>query len=60
MAPLIEGVALEGFIADKAFDNNRTIADLTERGSKIVISQMPRRKAPLRIDLEIYSTNGAT
>ena len=44
----------DGFIADKAFDNNRTIADLTERGSKIVISQMPRRKAPLAIDLEIY------
>lgn len=54
VAPLIEGIAFEGFIADKAFDNNRAIADLTERGSKIVISQMPRRKAPLAIDLEIY------
>ena len=54
VAPLIEGVTFEGFIADKAFDNNRTIADLTERGSKVVISQMPNRKAPLAIDLEIY------
>ena len=54
VAPLIEGVTFEGFIADKAFDNNRTIADLTEHGSKIVISQMPNRKAPLAIDLEIY------
>jgi transposase len=54
VAPLIEGVEFEGLIADKAFDNNRIIAELTERGSKIVVSQMPNRKAPLAIDLDIY------
>jgi transposase len=54
VAPLIEGVEFDGLIADKAFDNDRMIAELTERGAKIVVSQMPHRKAPLNIDLEIY------
>ena len=54
VAPLIEGIEFEGFIADKAFDNNAIIAELSERGAKIVVSQMPNRKAPLAIDLDIY------
>jgi transposase len=54
VAPLIEGVEFEGLIADKAFDNNHIITELTERGAKIVVSQMPKRKAPLAIDLDIY------
>jgi transposase len=54
VAPLIDGLAFDGFIADKAFDSNSIIADLNERGAKIVISQHPRRAAPLPIDLEIY------
>ena len=54
VAPLIDGVEFEGLIADKAFDNDRIIAELTGRGSKIVVSQMPNRKAPLAIDLDIY------
>ena len=41
-------------IADKAFDSNSIIADLNERGAKIVISQHPRRASPLPIDAEIY------
>jgi hypothetical protein len=48
VAPLIDGLGFEGFIADKAFDSNSIMADLNERGTKIVISQHPRR-ASLRM-----------
>ena len=41
--PLIEGVSFDALIADKAFDSNAIIADLDERGAKVVISQHPRR-----------------
>ena len=45
--PLIEGVEFGALIADKAFDTNWIIAELNQRGAKIVISQHPRRaKAP--------------
>jgi transposase len=54
VAPLIEDVEFEGLIGDKAFDANWIIDELNERGAKIVISQMPQRKAPLAIDLEVY------
>ncbi len=54
MAPLIEDIALGGLIADKAFDSNWIIADMNERGAKIVISQHPRRAKPLDIDMEVY------
>ena len=54
VAPLIDGLTFEGFIADKAFDSNSIIADLNQRGAKIVISQHPRRASPLPIDAEIY------
>ena len=54
VAPLIDGLAFDGFIADKAFDSNSIIADLNGRGAKIVISQHPRRASPLPIDAEIY------
>ncbi len=52
--PLIDGVEFGGLIADKAFDSNAIIADLNERGAKIVISQHPRRSQPLTIDAGIY------
>src|ERR1700752_2483703 len=52
VAPLIDGLTFGGFIADKAFDSNSIIADLNERGAKIVISQHPRRTVPLRLDSE--------
>lgn len=54
VGPLIEGIAFEALLADKAFDANWIIAELNERGAKIVISQRPQRKAPLEIDKEIY------
>lgn len=54
VAPLIDGVAFGAFIADKAFDNNAIVADLNERGAKIVISQHPRRAKPIPMDAEMY------
>ncbi len=54
VAPLIKDAQFNGLIADKAFDANWIIAELNRRGAKIVISQMPRRTAPLDIDREIY------
>ena len=52
--PLIDGLSFGALIADKAFDSNTLIADLNERGAKIVISQRPQRLKPLTIDEEIY------
>ena len=54
VAPLIDDLAFEGFIADKAFDSNSIVADLKERGAKIVVSQHPRRASPLSLHAEIY------
>ena len=52
--PLIDGLSFDALIADKAFDSNSIIADLNERGAKIVISQHPRRTKPLPIDAEMH------
>src|SRR5215208_2236926 len=54
VAPLIEGIEFGALIADKAFDSNDIIANLNERGAKVVISQHPRRATPLQIDAEMY------
>ena len=54
VAPLIKDIEFGGLLADKAFDANWIIAELNERGAKVVISQHPRRSQPLAIDLEIY------
>lgn len=54
VAPLIDGVEFGGLIADKAFDSDAIVAQLNERGAKVVISQHPRRAQPLTIDAEIY------
>jgi len=51
VAALIDGVEFDGLIADKAFDRNHIIADLNERGAKIVISQHPRRASRGRISV---------
>ncbi|WP_352773531.1 transposase [Mesorhizobium sp. M0684] len=53
VAPLIDGLSFCGLIADKAFDSNTIIADLNDRGAKIVISQHQRRALPLPLDLEL-------
>ena len=54
IAPLISGVEFGGLIGDKAFDSNALIAELDERGAKVVISQHPRRASPLPLDTEMY------
>jgi transposase len=54
VAPLIDGVVFGAFIADKAFDSDAIVADLNERGAKIVISQHPRRAKPIPMDAEMY------
>ncbi len=54
VAPLIADLEFGGFIADKAFDANWIIAELNQRGAKIVIPQRPQRLKPLGIDTEAY------
>ena len=50
VSPLIDGLAFGGLIADMAFDSNAIIADLNQRGAKVVIAQHPRRTSPLPLD----------
>src|SRR4051794_38507612 len=52
--PLIDGLAFGALIGDSAFDSNDIVADLNERGAKVVIAQHPRRISPLDIDREMY------
>jgi transposase len=52
--PLLEDIEFGGLIADKAFDSDAIVADLNERGAKVVISQHPRRARPLPLDRELY------
>ena len=54
VAPLIGGVEFGGLIADKAFDADWIVAELDERGARVVISQHSRRSQPRDIDLEVY------
>ncbi len=54
VAPLIEGIEFDALLADKAFDANWIVEQLSERGAKIVISQRPKRLKPLKIDEEMY------
>ncbi|MFV3130488.1 transposase [Niveispirillum sp. KHB5.9] len=49
-----DGLQFDGLIADKAFDSNAIIAELNQRGAKVVISQHSRRKQKLDIDADIY------
>src|SRR5437763_4912166 len=52
--PLLEGLTFDALIGDTAFDSNDIVADLNERGAKVVIAQHPRRTTPLAIDGEMY------
>ena len=54
VAPLIKDAEFGGLIADKAFDANWITAALNDRKAQIVISQRPKRKAPLTIDHDVY------
>jgi len=55
VAALIDGLSFGALLGDKAFDSNAIIADLNERGAKVVISQHSRRTVPLAIDEEMYN-----
>jgi transposase len=52
--PRIDGLCFEAPIADRAFDSNAIVADLNERGARVVISQHQRRTKPLPLDTEMY------
>lgn len=54
VAPLIKGIEFDALLGDKAFDANWIVEELDQRGSKVVISQRPKRLRPLDIDAEIY------
>jgi transposase len=54
VAPLIEGIEMGALLGDKAYDSNWIIDELNQRGTKVVISQMPQRTKPVEIDLEMY------
>lgn len=54
VAPLIKDVSFDALLADKAYDSNWIIEEMNQRGAKVVISQMPQRRAPLAIDEEMY------
>ena len=58
IAPLISGVEFGGLIGDKAFDSNALIAELDERGAKVVISRSIRG-APRPCRSTPRCTNGA-
>jgi transposase len=52
--PLIENLAFDGLMADKAFDTNAIVAELDARGATVVISQHPGRASKRCIDAELY------
>ena len=52
--PLIDGIAFDALIADRAFDSNTIVAELDARGAKAVIAQHPRRTKPRALDAEVY------
>ena len=60
VAPLIEGVAFGGLIADKAFDAGWVVAHLDARGAQGMISRRANRAAPRQIDAEIHKRRRLT
>jgi transposase len=54
VAPLFEGVEFGALLAAKACDSNDIIAELNERGAKIVVSQHPHRVIPIPLDAVMY------
>lgn len=52
--PLVRGLSFDALLAGKAFDANRIISEMNERGAPICISQPPRRREPLAIDEAMY------
>ena len=54
--PLIRDREFGALLADKAFDADWLVKDLTERGSKVVIPPRSNRKAPREYDKEMYKS----
>ena len=54
VAPLIEGVAFEALLADKAFDNDWLRAELDKRGAAAVIPPKANRVRQIPYDVEMY------
>lgn len=52
--PLIKDREFGALLADKAFDADWLVKNLTERGSKVVIPPRSNHKAPREYDKEIY------
>jgi len=52
--PLLDGIRFDALIADAAFDSNTILAELNERGAKIVIAPHQRRTKSLPLDAEMY------
>jgi transposase len=52
--PLVDALSFEALIAERAFDSDAILANLDDRGAKVVISQHPRRSQPRVIDEEMY------
>ena len=54
MEPLIDGVAFEALIGDKAFDSDWLRAELNERGALAVIPSNGSRAGAIVYDEEMY------
>ena len=52
--PLLDGVAVEALIADKAFDNNAIRRTLDDRGALAVIPSKADRKVRISYDVDMY------
>ena len=52
--PLLDGIAIEALIADKAFDNDRLRADLDARGAMAVIPPKADRARRIACDFAMY------
>jgi hypothetical protein len=55
--PLIEGLAFDALIADKAFDSNIIIAELDARGAKVVISASRKAARHRRGDVQMAASH---
>ena len=47
-------IGVPPLLADMTCDSNAILAELNQRGAKIVIAQHPRRTKPLPLDTEMY------
>ena len=52
--PLIDGIAFDALLADKAFDANWLREDIDNRGAQAVIPPRKNRKTHISYDAEMY------